>query len=365
MLEGRTGTKFSASGKESAKSNKWQNRKTISEFLNGIIKPYLEFCRGDCVISEELSAYPKNQKALIIMDQHWSHTDASTASILSDLKCDTAHLYPNSTDLFCALDVGICKPLKSCLRRTFEQYCASSIASQLDANIPASNIKVNLRLSALKPLAGQWISSCYTYLQENETDLVKNAWQGAFNNLQKHATTSTNLQPINTSNTKCVTKFIQALLVARPREATPSVALPVATSSVTPPVHITNLADTNDTNNVEAGEFEEPQAQEPETEIEFDESEAEGEITDDEREITEDDDDDTNPVGRQIMVYWSDGEGQRWESGVVKEKYSKVKFVITYDFLVKAKEDDNTVDADVIENLLGKRAVQWRFKSKK
>jgi len=84
--------------------------------------------------------------------------------------------------------------------------------------------------------------------------------------------------------------------------------------------------------------------------------------------ITHDDDadnDDTRPkslVGRTVSVYWNDGDGCCWEQGVIKEKYSNVKFVITYNFLKKAKEEDESVDPDVIENLLGKKAVNWRYK---
>jgi len=54
--------------------------------------------------------------------------------------------------------------------------------------------------------------------------------------------------------------------------------------------------------------------------------------------------------------------GHRWEQGVIKEKYSKMKFVVTYDFLLAATNNDDSVDPDVIENLLGKKSVNWRYK---
>jgi len=60
-------------------------------------------------------------------------------------------------------------------------------------------------------------------------------------------------------------------------------------------------------------------------------------------------------------VYWNDGDGQRWEGGVITEVYSPFKFVVQYDFLLKAKKEDENVDPDVIEKLLGRGAVQWRY----
>jgi len=78
--------------------------------------------------------------------------------------------------------------------------------------------------------------------------------------------------------------------------------------------------------------------------------------------VLQNEDDELNPVRRPISVFWSDSDGKCWETGVVKEKYLKVKFIVTYDFLVEAMKEDESVDPDVIENLLGKKAVNWRFK---
>jgi len=338
----------------------------------------LEFCQSDPVISEELQKYPEKATALIIMDNHWSHTDESTIKALSEIECDISHLFPGSTDLFCVLDVGVCKPLKSFFRTQFETYCASSIASQLSAKIDSANISVNTKLSALKPLAARWMISCYNHLREND-DLIRNAWKGVNDNLRKNLPEQTTLPPpIILSTTKCVAKFIESLSCitsTSKRELPPAPSiLPQAPS----PVQV--LINSDDDKSEEEEAVEDKNDKEEAVEDKNDQEEAVEDKNNKEEAVedkndketsnnndgTEDyDEDDPKPkslVGRRVSVYWNDGDGHRWEQGVIKEMYSKFKFVIQYDFLLKAKEEDESVDADVIENLLGKKAVNWRYK---
>jgi len=333
------------------------------EFINGLIKPYLDFCRSDPSIAEELAQYPKKQTALIILDNHWSHTDIGTTGAFSKMDCDTAHLFPGSTDLFCALDIGVCKPLKSFFRTKFETYCASSIASQLSANVDPANISVNTKLSALKPLAGEWMISCYNHLHKTE-GLVSGAWKGVADNLQKILPEKTALLlPIITSPTKCVNKFIESISPSarqkakvRPSPGVHPQPLPTVLTIVdedqspdgeTPHVLVNVLVNDNDHDDDNHG---------------CDNNHNDHDNNPDDHINNPDDSDDPKSlIGRKVSVYWNDGDGQRWEQGVIKEMHSKVKFVIMYDFLVKAKEDDDSVDPDVIENLLGKKAVNWRY----
>jgi len=93
-----------------------------------------------------------------------------------------------------ALDVGINKPLKSFFREAFENYCASSISTQLKQGTPAANIKVNLKLSALR---------------KNDEDLVQNAWVGVEHNLVKVLGDKVSLPPVSVSPRRYVTEFLK------------------------------------------------------------------------------------------------------------------------------------------------------------
>jgi len=341
----------------------------MAEFINHLIKPYLQFCRSDPVISQELLAYPKQQSALVIFDQHWSHLDTETIAAFKRLDCDTSPLYAGSTDLFCALDVGICKPLKTFIRSKFEQYCASTVASQLSANVSPANVKINLALSVLKPMAGQWIASCYNYLRDNESDLVSGAWKGVADNLQKYLPQhSDSLPPITLSPTKCVSKFINSRSSVPPTPTKPvssptkSLSLPLSSSSASVPDPIIStpphtqellLPDVDP----ELNEDEE-QADDEEVNNDRNNEEESAEALSDN---TSDEYAPTALIGRRISVFWSDADGRRWEDGLIKEQQSNVKFIVTYDFLLQEQRLDEDVDPDVIENLLGKKAVKWRF----
>jgi hypothetical protein len=64
-FSGITGTDM----KGRSKTNKWQNRKTILEYIDKIIKPYVEKVRLDSLDYE----YEYKNTAILIMDNHYSH----------------------------------------------------------------------------------------------------------------------------------------------------------------------------------------------------------------------------------------------------------------------------------------------------
>ena len=59
-------------------------------------------------------------------------------------------------------------------------------------------------------------------------------------------------------------------------------------------------------------------------------------------------------IGARIRVWWSDGDGDRWELGKIIGNKTRVSFIVDYDFLKNKNED-----TEVIENLLGKRREKW------
>jgi len=364
---GRTGTRVTKSGNQYAKSNKWQNLKTISEYLNLLIKPYIEFCRADPIIKEELQNFPKKDRALFICDQHWSHMDDVTTNLLKSFNCDYKYIYGGATDIFSALDVGICKPVKSFFRSKFEKYCASQIASQLEKDIPPSNVKVNLKLSALKPLAANWMVECFDYLT-NQQDLAKNAWDGVKANLEQYICIG--LPPLSALPTysKCVVKFLESLNSNDSK--------------------ITNNYKNNSSNNIEqenddieeSDEEKEDENDAVENENENAENEENEKPEENENEIHDLEEKSPNhhnnknnntrknkkiPTGSIISVLWNDGDGQRWEHGRVQGllEGSRYTYIVRYDFLEKASAVDPSAiqDPDVLEKLIGKEKAKWKY----
>jgi len=336
---GVTGSRVNSLGTVVTSSNKWQNRKTISEFIEKIIAPYLKYCRSHTALVDEMKLFPKNTQALMIWDHHWSHEDEVATVALSTIQCDAKFISAKATDLFSALDVGINKSIKSFFRTCFESYCSSAILKQLNDGIKPANVKVNLRISKLKPVAAKWIAECYSHLIAKD-DLVENAWRGTLTNLEQKLGQKLALPiPIPIIQRKYVAEYLQQLL---PKAATAS-----HSGSVTPhPASVaptpSNKPDSNESDNSMDSDPDETPTNEADNSINPDNVTSPDEVE----------------LGSTIKVWWDDADGKRWEEGVVKEKKKKSCrniYIITYKFL----EQRRLRDPDVEENLTGKSCVKW------
>jgi len=104
------------------KTNKWQNRKTILEYLNGIVGPY---------INKQRSILHSSEPGILIMDNHWSHIDPIIEEPLKELNIIPLYLPPNTTHLYCVLDLSVNKPFKNYYRDEYDGYCVGHISKQL------------------------------------------------------------------------------------------------------------------------------------------------------------------------------------------------------------------------------------------
>jgi hypothetical protein len=80
---GETGQRTTKTGATVKKSNKWQNRKTIKEFIEGIVVKYAKKLREDPAFRREAEKYPKKLRILLLMDHHWSHEDDCIDDLLA------------------------------------------------------------------------------------------------------------------------------------------------------------------------------------------------------------------------------------------------------------------------------------------
>jgi hypothetical protein len=308
----------------------------------------LDFCRQDPILLEEIKKFPKGNKALIICDQHWSHTDENTVSILSTLNCDYTYITAGATDLFSALDVGINKSIKSYFRNCFEDYCSKAISAQLKTGIAPSNIKVNFQLSTLKPIAGKWMIECYKHLKEKES-LIPQAWKGVETNLEKALKVNLDLSPVELSTYKIMDKYLTSL---KPQS--------ISTT--------TNKEDTDDEQEEHNTNKETNGEEDPQEESEREDTPVEEDIPSSTNSNKGDNAQKTRkskskkkeiPLGSEVEVLWDDADGHRWEKGTVKERKSgtRYSYIISYEFLKSAGEDD----PDVEEKCFGKEKAKWRY----
>ena len=141
---GLTGKRITNKGKEVNKSNKWQNRKTMLEYMDGIVKPYIQAVRAREGFREESETFEKKDRCLLILDHHYSHTDESLQPVFENLKIDSGMVPKKATDWFSVLDVAVNKPFKDMLKTTFTLYCSNCILKQLAQGVQACNVKLDV-----------------------------------------------------------------------------------------------------------------------------------------------------------------------------------------------------------------------------
>jgi hypothetical protein len=163
-------------GSKKKKSNKWQNRKTMQEYVKGILQPDIERVRKT-LSPEELDHYPKKDRALFISDYHWSHEGDWVNPLLKDLRVDHGRVAKKATDWFSVLDLQINKPFKGHLKNRFGKHCTTQILSQLKQGIKPENVKLDVRASVVKHLAAQWIFEAWSQIKNKEEEIIKSGWE--------------------------------------------------------------------------------------------------------------------------------------------------------------------------------------------
>jgi len=173
---GKTGE--SSNVQKTKKSNKWQNRKTVNEYITRVLKPYIDTIRA----KENLDlSYEKQKRALLIWDHHWTHLDNSTLDALQKIDCDVLYIPKKATDYFSVLDVGLNRPFKASMKSQFNAYMTTMIAKQLQDGVLPCNINIKMKTSFIKPLTAKWIVSSWKNLNENIT--IENSWAKVHENI--------------------------------------------------------------------------------------------------------------------------------------------------------------------------------------
>ena len=65
------------------------------------------------------------------------------------------------------LDVSVNDDFKQKIKDGFNQWYSTQISDQLDSNVDLSKIKVDLRISELKPAHARWVVDAFRYLQSS------------------------------------------------------------------------------------------------------------------------------------------------------------------------------------------------------
>ena len=142
------------------------------KLINEIIIPYVQSQR------KELGK-PK-QAALVIMDVFRGQITDDVISLLRDNNIHYVLVPNNMTQLFQPLDLTVNKHCKSYLKRLFSEWYAQQIENQLSLGKKVEEIKIEFRLTTLKPLHAKWLVEYYNKItSESGLSVIINGWKAA------------------------------------------------------------------------------------------------------------------------------------------------------------------------------------------
>ena len=153
--------------------NHWANTATTIEWIEHILVPFLEKKKQDLQI-------PPEQPSLCILDLFRAHRVEEVIDVFKKHNIRVTFVPGGCTGEVQPLDLSGNVEFKAELNTS---WYASQITDQPDDSAP---IKIDVRLSALKPLHASWIVQSWRALRENTT-AITSGWQqsGIVDGLEK------------------------------------------------------------------------------------------------------------------------------------------------------------------------------------
>lgn len=146
--------------------NHWSNEEKCKELIKEVLIPYV-------VKKREEMSFRKNQEWLLIADVfkgHWTH---DVKKMVHD-SCGKMVPVPNNmTDKFQPLDLTVNRSCKAHLRKRTHEWFSNQVQQQIQNGVTPEKVKIDLKLSVLKPLHAKWVISFYDFMQNNQEIIVK------------------------------------------------------------------------------------------------------------------------------------------------------------------------------------------------
>ena len=100
--------------------NHWSNEKTVIQYVDKILLPYIKKTKSEMKLKQD-------QCALLIFDKFKGQVTEKMFALLEDNHVNIAVVPANCTDHLQPLDVSVNKPVKSFLRKQFQEWYAWKI----------------------------------------------------------------------------------------------------------------------------------------------------------------------------------------------------------------------------------------------
>ena len=147
----------------------WSNETETIRLINDVLVPYIKRVK-------EERTFPRYQKSLLIWDAFKAQSITNIEDTLASYGIETVMVSKNRTHLLQLVDLTTNDRLKKFEKKDFIEYFCSTILRELknDPTCDVTTIKVNLRLSTLKPFhAYSYFASC------RGKEIIKAGWRKA------------------------------------------------------------------------------------------------------------------------------------------------------------------------------------------
>ena len=140
--------------------------------MEEVIFPYLRSKR------EELSL-DDDQKALLVFDAFKAQITPSVQELLDQNHSVFVLVPANLTHHFQPLDLMINSMAKRFLNKKFSDWYSDQITKQLKDGVSAHHVKIDLSLTKMKPIHGNWLIGLFDYLF-NQKEVIIQSFEKIF-----------------------------------------------------------------------------------------------------------------------------------------------------------------------------------------
>ena len=132
------------------------------------------------VLSQSKELGKPKEAALVIMDVFRGQIIDDVISLLRNNNIHYILVPNNMIQLFQPLDLTVTKHCKSYLKRLFSEWYAQQIENLFSLGKKVEEIKIEFRLTSLKPLHAKWLVEYYNEIaSENGSSVIINGWKAA------------------------------------------------------------------------------------------------------------------------------------------------------------------------------------------
>ena len=115
----------------------------------------------------------KNQEWLLIAEVFRGQWAEAMKKRIAELHGKMVPVPNNMTHVLQPLDLTVNRSCKAHIRKSTHQWATNEVQKQLESGKQPENVKVDTKLSIVKPLHAKWVTSFYDSMQTNKSIVTK------------------------------------------------------------------------------------------------------------------------------------------------------------------------------------------------